>query len=68
MNMPVMDGIEFTKRTRSYPGFENKPIIMATTESESTQVQLAKQAGVTDFISKPFSQEALSNKIKEHLG
>jgi CheY-like chemotaxis protein len=68
MNMPVMDGIEFTKRTRTLPGFGDKPIIMATTESESSQVQLARQAGVTDFISKPFSPEALSAKIKEHLG
>ncbi|MBF0480239.1 MAG: HEAT repeat domain-containing protein [Desulfovibrionaceae bacterium] len=68
MNMPVMDGIEFTRRARALPGYENKPVIMATTESESAQVQLARQAGVTDFISKPFSQEAFSEKIKEHLG
>jgi CheY-like chemotaxis protein len=67
MNMPVMDGIEFTKRSRAFPGFENKPIIMATTESESTQVQLARQAGVTDFISKPFTLEALSEKIQQYL-
>ncbi|PKN21174.1 MAG: hypothetical protein CVU68_08475 [Deltaproteobacteria bacterium HGW-Deltaproteobacteria-3] len=39
------------------------PVLMATTESEKTQSELARQAGVTDFITKPFSKEDFKAKI-----
>ncbi len=65
MNMPVMDGIELTRKIRELPALGEVPIIMATTESEKSQTELAQKAGVNDFLTKPFSPEVLQNKIKE---
>ncbi len=67
MNMPIMDGIEFTRKARTNPAFATIPIIMVTTETESSQVQLANKVGVSDFMKKPFTPDMLQTKIKEHL-
>ncbi len=68
MNMPVMDGVELTRLVRADPSLKAVPIIMATTESHSSQSDLAKAAGVTAFINKPFTQDALREKIAQVLG
>ncbi|MFH1673251.1 MAG: response regulator [Pseudomonadota bacterium] len=67
MNMPIMDGIEFTRKARANPAFAKIPIIMVTTESESVHIQLADKVGVSDFMQKPFTPDMLQSKIKEHL-
>lgn len=63
MNMPNMDGIELTREIRKKTEWAKIPVLMATTESEKTQSELARQAGVTDFITKPFSKEDFKAKI-----
>ncbi|MCX5865640.1 MAG: response regulator [Deltaproteobacteria bacterium] len=63
MNMPNMDGIELTREIRKNPEWAKVPVLMATTESEKTQSELARQAGVTDFITKPFSKDDFKAKI-----
>ncbi len=63
MNMPVMDGVEFTREVRSVPVFSGIPIIMITTESERSQEDLARKAGVDHFMHKPFDAEKLKEKI-----
>ncbi len=68
MNMPNMDGIELTKELRKLPQWAEAPILMATTESEKSQSDLARQAGVDDFLSKPFSKDILISKIDDVLG
>lgn len=68
MNMPVMDGIEFTRQVRSNPLLPDMPIIMITTESERSQVELALRAGATHFMHKPFSAEKLQDQIRACLG
>lgn len=65
MNMPVMDGVEFTKKVRSHAFLNKIPIVMVTTESESSQVEVAMKAGVSDFITKPFTEEEISQRIRE---
>jgi len=67
MNMPVMDGIEFTREVRSNLFISDIPIVMVTTESESSQVRLAESAGVTGFMKKPFTADALQAKICEFI-
>jgi CheY-like chemotaxis protein len=68
MNMPVMDGMELVGKVRNTPGYEEVPIIMVTTESEASQQDMARKAGVTAFITKPFKPEALKAKILEVVG
>ncbi len=63
MNMPVMDGVEFTRHVRSDPAYSSVPIIMITTESERSQHDLQKHAGVDHFMQKPFNEEKLKEKI-----
>lgn len=63
MNMPVMDGVEFTRKLREKIGWEDTPVIMVTTESEESQKELARKAGVNAFITKPFTKEILKEKI-----
>ncbi|MFA7383404.1 MAG: HEAT repeat domain-containing protein [Desulfurivibrionaceae bacterium] len=63
MNMPNMDGIELTRNIRKKPEWAMIPVLMATTESEKTQSELARQAGVTEFITKPFSKDDFKAKI-----
>lgn len=67
MNMPEMDGIELTTRIRGLENMARTPIVMATTESEKSQAQLAKKAGVSAFLVKPFKAEVLANKIRKFL-
>ena len=67
MNMPVMDGMELVSKLRNTPGYEDTPIIMVTTESESDQQELAKKTGVTAFVTKPFKPDTLKAKIEELL-
>ncbi|MDD3311090.1 HEAT repeat domain-containing protein [Pseudodesulfovibrio sp.] len=67
MNMPVMDGMELVGKVRNTPGYEDIPIIMVTTESESSQQNLAAKTGVTAFVTKPFKPETLKAKIEELL-
>ena len=55
MNMPYMDGIEFTKQVRATPDFSHIPIVMLTTEADEDEKKRAFEAGVDDYIVKPAS-------------
>ena len=57
-------GVELAREVRQLPQRANLPILMATTESERSQVDFALAAGVSDFISKPFTSEPLRAKIE----
>jgi two-component system chemotaxis response regulator CheY len=67
-NMEPMTGLELLKHIRS--GNENKdvPFIMVTAESKTENVIAAKQAGVNNYIVKPFNAETLKGKIEAVLG
>ncbi|MDK2955165.1 MAG: hypothetical protein PWQ57_661 [Desulfovibrionales bacterium] len=67
MNMPVMDGIELVSKIRQTEGMEQTPILMITTESESSQRGLAEQSGVSAFLNKPFAREKLVEMIETLL-
>lgn len=68
LNMPNMDGIELIKNTRTRSEYKFMPIIMLTTESQSTKKQEGKAAGATGWIVKPFKPEQLLGVIKKVLG
>ena len=59
VNMPRMDGIEFTRQARALPGFGRKPILLLTTESDPAVKERGKAAGATGWIVKPFRQDQL---------
>lgn len=64
--MPNVDGMQFAKQVRADKtgAFRFLPIIMTTSYSEIWRVQQARDAGVNEFVVKPFSARTLYNKIK----
>jgi two-component system chemotaxis response regulator CheY len=68
LNMPNMDGIELIRQVRSRSQFKFIPIIMLTTESQSSKKQEGKAAGATGWIVKPFKPEQLVAVVKKVLG
>ncbi len=67
MNMPVMDGIELTRNLKKNDLTKDIPVILATTESEKSQISIAKDAGVNHFISKPFTIDFLFETVTKFL-
>ncbi len=62
-NMPVMTGYEFIVEIRARAEFAAMSIMMVTTESETSQVQLALDAGANEYIMKPFTDDVLKEKL-----
>lgn len=60
-NMPNKTGLEVIQEVRGQGN--DVPIIMVTTESEKSQVLEAIQAGVTDYLTKPFEAADLTAKM-----
>ena len=59
INMPKMDGLEFTRRLRAMPEYRFVPVVLLTTESHPEKKQEGKVAGATGWIVKPFSPDQL---------
>ena len=59
INMPNMDGLEFTRKLRAMPQYKFVPIVLLTTESHPEKKQEGKAAGATAWIVKPFNPDQL---------
>lgn len=59
VNMPRMDGIEFTRQARALPNFAKTPILLLTTESDPDVKARGRAAGASGWIVKPFRQDQL---------
>lgn len=64
-NMPVMTGLELLKTIRASAKCSNLPVLMMTAETERHQVQVAIEAGVSEYMVKPFNVGALEAKIRK---
>jgi len=64
-NMPEKSGLEVLKEIRAQGS--DVPVIMITTESEEGRVSEAIQAGVTDYLPKPFNDESIREKLETYL-
>jgi len=63
--MPEMTGVELLKWCREQPKYQKDdvPFVMITSRGDKDHVVEAVQAGVTDYLGKPFSGEQLVNKV-----
>ncbi|MFN8981509.1 MAG: response regulator, partial [Alphaproteobacteria bacterium] len=66
-NMAPMTGLDLLKEVRADQRLQNMPFIMITAESKTENVVAAKQAGVSNYIVKPFNAETLREKIEKVL-
>ncbi len=64
-NMAPMTGLELLQQVRQDTRLKATPFIMVTAESKTENVIAAKQAGVSNYIVKPFSAETLKEKIEK---
>jgi two-component system chemotaxis response regulator CheY len=65
INMPKMDGLEFTRQLRTIPEYKFVPVVLLTTESHTDKKQQAKAAGATAWIVKPFHPDQLLAVVKK---
>ena len=65
INMPKMDGLEFTRQVRALPQYRFVPIVLLTSESNPEKKQQGKAAGATAWIVKPFDPDQLLAVVKK---
>lgn len=65
INMPEMNGIELVKNIKASDTLKATPVVMVSTENESTMVLDAISLGAANYIIKPFSADVLIQKLKE---
>ncbi len=67
VNMPEMGGPEATRIIRSMPGGSKIPIIGMTAETSSADLEECKQAGMNDFLIKPFNLTGISEILEKWI-
>ncbi len=67
-NMEPMTGLDLLREVRSDGSLKTTPFLMVTAESKTENVLAAKQAGVDNYIVKPFNAETLKGKLESVLG
>lgn len=67
-NMEPMTGIQLLREVRADARLKNLPFIMITAESKTENVIAAKEAGVNNYIVKPFNAATLKTKLVSVLG
>ena len=64
-NMPVMTGIELLRAIRADDKLKALPVLMVTAEAQKENLVEAIQAGVSNYIVKPFTAEVLQEKMNK---
>src|SRR2546429_3461085 len=63
-NMPGLSGLEFVQAVRAQPDLAAVRLMMVTTENEKDRVVQALEAGADEFLMKPFTIEAVREKLE----
>ena len=67
-NMPNMGGLDFVRALRQRDDAKEIPILMVTTRSVREDIVQAAQAGVNNYVVKPFTPQVLKEKIDAVFG
>jgi two-component system, chemotaxis family, chemotaxis protein CheY len=65
INMPKMNGYEVVRHLRSIPAHKGLPILVLTTESDNDKKNLAREAGATGWMVKPFDPDRLVATVRK---
>jgi two-component system chemotaxis response regulator CheY len=63
-NMPEMNGLEFVRALRSNVRFQHTPVMMITSETHSERMEAALRSGVSEYVTKPFTEAAILEKLQ----
>jgi two-component system, chemotaxis family, chemotaxis protein CheY len=63
-NMPEMDGFDLLQAIRANKALDGMRVMMVTTETEVTQMTRALEAGANEYLMKPFTPEAVAEKLQ----
>lgn len=64
-NMPVMMGIDLLRAIRADEKLKKIPVLMVTAEAQKENLMEAVQAGVSNYVVKPFTAETMQEKINK---
>jgi two-component system alkaline phosphatase synthesis response regulator PhoP len=65
--LPGIDGIEACSMLKDLEDYEETPVIMISSRSDSVTIDQARRAGATDYLVKPFTFQELLDKIEDQL-
>jgi CheY-like chemotaxis protein len=65
--MPVMDGLEALCALKANPATKDIPVVMLSAESGTDNIERARQLGALNFITKPFTGDALVAGLQQYL-
>ena len=68
LNMPGMDGVEFTKSAKQMQNCKFVPIVMLSGEHDETKISVAKSVGISTFLKKPVKENQLKTILQVVLG
>lgn len=63
-NMPEMDGLQLVKAIRADDRYSGMPVLMVTTETEMESMSKALDAGVNEYVMKPFDKDVIQGKLQ----
>ncbi|MGO9271397.1 MAG: response regulator [Terriglobia bacterium] len=63
-NMPELDGFDFVRAVRAESEYDSVPLVMVTTHNDMESVARALEAGATEYIMKPFTEEVIREKLE----
>ncbi len=66
--MPVMDGVEATRRIRELPGGEQVKVVAVTASALKDQEEALRTSGIDDYVSKPYRFEEIYHSLEKQLG
>jgi len=64
-NMPEMSGLDLLRAIRADPELKHLPVLMVTAEAQKENIIEAVQAGVSNYVVKPFTADALQEKLNK---
>jgi two-component system chemotaxis response regulator CheY len=67
-NMEPMSGLELLQQIRADPALKHLPFIMVSAESRTDRVALARRAGASGYVVKPFNANTLEQQIASVIG
>jgi two-component system chemotaxis response regulator CheY len=67
VNMPVMDGLETLEAIRTTADYAGLPVVMLTSEKSEALVRRLVELGITAYLSKPLSQDVLTERLSKIL-